>query len=57
MNSDKKFYRGEMMDLTDYRLISAELDDRWDQFIRQSPQGTLFCQSVFASALNATVRP
>jgi hypothetical protein len=57
MNSDKKFYRGGMMDLTDYQLVSAELDSRWDDFVRQSPQGTLFCQSAFVTALDATLRP
>jgi hypothetical protein len=57
MNSNKKFYRGGMMDLTDYQLISTELGSRWDDIVRQSPQGTLFCQSAFVSALDVTLRP
>ncbi len=53
----KNFYRGGMMDLTDYRLEAAQLDDSWDQFVDSSPQGTLFCQQVFLSALTGCFRP
>ena len=53
----KTFYRRGMMDLTDYRLEPAVLDDRWDQFVGNSPQGSMFCQRVFLSALNGSFRP
>tara|TARA_R110002110_G_scaffold313491_8_gene526795 strand:+ start:234 stop:1256 length:1023 start_codon:yes stop_codon:yes gene_type:complete len=53
----KNFYRGGMMDLTDYRLEPARMDDSWDQFVDNSPQGTLFCRRVFLSALSGNFRP
>lgn len=53
----KTFYRGGMMDLTDYRLEPARLDDSWDEFVDRSSQGTLFCRRVFLSALTGNFRP
>lgn len=57
MSNAKTFYRGGMMDLTDYHLEPAELDARWDAFVAASPQGTLFCESVFVMALEGLFRP
>lgn len=57
MTTDKKFYRDSMMDLTNYRLEPAALDGDWDRFVQWSPQGTLFCESVFASALQGEFLP
>ena len=45
------------MDLTDYRLEPASLDADWDDFVERSPQGTLFCESLFASSLQVEFLP
>ena len=45
------------MDLTDYRLEPASLDAEWDDFVERSPQGTLFCESLFASSLRGEFLP
>jgi hypothetical protein len=57
MSESKTFYRGGMMDLTDYRLEPAILDESWDAFVAASPQGTLFCESAFVKALDGAFRP
>lgn len=46
-----------MMNLTNYRLEPAELDDSWDAFVAASPQGTLFCESAFVRTLGDAFRP
>ncbi|HEY9078862.1 GNAT family N-acetyltransferase [Magnetovibrio sp.] len=49
---DKEFYVEGLMDLTPYRLVRGELDERWDRFAATSPQGSIFSRTAFLSALD-----
>lgn len=35
-----------------YRLITANLDEKWDSFIRNSPDGTIFSDSKYLNSIN-----
>jgi hypothetical protein len=54
-DNDKHFYRGRMMDLSDYRLERGTPDSSWDAFVDRSAQGTLFSQTPFLSVFGDAV--
>ena len=47
---DKRFYRGGLIDLSEYSLASAEADSDWDAFIETSPESSIFAHSAFLKA-------
>jgi hypothetical protein len=51
-SKDSQFYVPGLMDLSAYHVEAAPLDSKWDEFVEQSPQGTVFSQSSFYQALN-----
>jgi len=36
-----------------YSVVQAAVDQQWDEFVRKSPQGTIFSESLYLSASNA----
>lgn len=54
-DTDKHFYRGRMMDLSDYRLERGTPDSVWDAFVDRSPQGTLFSQTPLLNVFGDAV--
>ncbi|NVJ91186.1 MAG: GNAT family N-acetyltransferase [Methylocystaceae bacterium] len=49
--SSQLFYKEGFLDLSGYSLVRADIDERWDNFVHNSPQGTLFSTSIFLSCL------
>ena len=46
----KRFYRNGLIDLTDYSIEPATADNKWDDFIAQSPERSIFVHSEFLQA-------
>jgi hypothetical protein len=38
-----------------YRLVKTSIDDKWDDFVKQSPSGTMFASSLYLKALNVNI--
>lgn len=50
LQPDKRFYRGGLIDLSDYSLEPAEAGAEWDAFIERSPEASIFAHSAFLAA-------
>ena len=53
--NDQDFYVSGLFDLSKYAFARTDIDYRWDNFVEQSPQGTVYAKSAFLSALNANL--
>lgn len=51
----KRFYRGGLIDLSDYSLAPAEANSEWDLFVSRSPESSIFAHSVFLAACGERV--
>ena len=47
---DKQFYRGGLIDLSDFTLVQTQADNHWDAFIARSPERSIFMCSTFLNA-------
>jgi len=54
---DKEFYVDGLMDITSYRLVRGELDERWDRFVATSAQGSIFARTAFLTAIDEKLSP
>lgn len=50
LRPEKRFYRGGLIDLSDYALVAAEADSEWDAFVVRSPESSIFAHSAFLAA-------
>jgi hypothetical protein len=51
----KRFYRGGLIDLSEYALVPAEADAEWDLFISRSPESSIFVHSAFLAGCGERV--
>lgn len=51
----KRFYRGGLIDLSEYSLAPAEADAEWDAFVARSPESAVFAHSAFLASAGERV--
>ena len=52
MSFENQFYISELYDLSNYSFQRAKPDSKWDQFVEQSPHGSVYSSSHFLIAAN-----
>ncbi len=55
LDPTKRFYRGGLIDLSDFDLGPAALDESWDALVESSPDGSIFAHSTFLRACRVEV--